>query len=176
MAQGFSSPQIDNKKDLLAEFDKNAKEARALLKGVSDQQLMKDWILLAGGKAIFTMARVACIRGMMMNHVIHHRAQLTVYFRLLRVPVPGLYGPSAGPTRLGCHRGKLAASESLNHRAPVLLLCDGLVSCISCSGSTQALSPLAAFKQRVVLRTNGTAEIVEWFRLFGNLTPWPGNV
>jgi uncharacterized damage-inducible protein DinB len=97
----FQLPPIDNKRDPLAEFDKNAKEARAFLKGVSDQQLMKGWILLAGGKAIFTMPRVACIRGMVMNHVIHHRAQLTVYFRLLRVPVHGLYGPSADEVRPG---------------------------------------------------------------------------
>ena len=97
----FQLPQIDNKKDLLAEFDKNAKEARASLEGVSDQQLMKDWTLLAGGEAIFTMPRVACIRGMVMNHLIHHRAQLTVYFRLLGVPVPGLYGPSADEGRFG---------------------------------------------------------------------------
>ncbi len=51
--------------------------------------------LLAGGQEIFTMPRVACIRGMVLNHLIHHRAQLTVYFRLLGIPVPGLYGPSA---------------------------------------------------------------------------------
>ena len=41
------------------------------------------------------MPRVACIRGMIFNHIIHHRAQLTVYFRLLNVAVPGMYGPSA---------------------------------------------------------------------------------
>ena len=47
-----------------------------------------------GGKTVFKMPRVACIRSMVMNHLIHHRAQLTVYYRLLDVPVPGLYGPS----------------------------------------------------------------------------------
>jgi hypothetical protein len=56
---------------------------------------MKNWKLLAGGQEIFVLPRVACIRGVCMNHLIHHRAQLTVYFRLLDVPVPGLYGPSA---------------------------------------------------------------------------------
>ena len=56
---------------------------------------MKGWKLLAGGKEIFTMPRVACVRGMCMNHLIHHRAQLGVYYRLLGIPVPGLYGPSA---------------------------------------------------------------------------------
>jgi uncharacterized damage-inducible protein DinB len=56
---------------------------------------MEGWTLLAGGKEIFTMPRIACIRGFVLNHLIHHRAQLGVYFRLLNVPVPALYGPSA---------------------------------------------------------------------------------
>jgi hypothetical protein len=62
---------------------------------VSDVEMMKPWTLLAGGKAVFTMPRVACIRSMIFNHIIHHRAQLTVYYRLLGIPVPALYGPSA---------------------------------------------------------------------------------
>jgi uncharacterized damage-inducible protein DinB len=92
---GFEPPKITNRKELLAEFDKNVAESRAALSKVSDAEMMKGWTLLAGGKEIFTMPRVACIRGMVMNHLIHHRAQLTVYYRLLGIPVPGLYGPSA---------------------------------------------------------------------------------
>jgi uncharacterized damage-inducible protein DinB len=91
----YQPPKIENRKDLLAVFDKEAAEARAALASVSDAELMKGWKLLAGGKEIFTMPRVACIRGMVMNHLIHHRAQLGVYFRLLDIAVPGLYGPSA---------------------------------------------------------------------------------
>jgi uncharacterized damage-inducible protein DinB len=60
---------------------------------------MKTWKLLAGGQEIFAMPRVAVIRSVVMNHLIHHRAQLTVYFRLLDVAVPGLYGPSADETQ-----------------------------------------------------------------------------
>jgi len=62
---------------------------------------MKNWKLLAGGQEIFTMPRVACIRGMVLNHHIHHRAQLAVYFRLLGVAVPGMYGPSADEAQPG---------------------------------------------------------------------------
>jgi uncharacterized damage-inducible protein DinB len=91
----FEPPKITNRKELLAAFDKAAAEARAALAGVSDAELMKDWTLLAGGQKIFAMPRVACIRGMCLNHLYHHRGQLTVYFRLLGVAVPGLYGPSA---------------------------------------------------------------------------------
>jgi uncharacterized damage-inducible protein DinB len=91
----YQPPKIENRKDLLAVFDKESAEARAALASVSDAEMMKGWKLLAGGKEIFTMPRVACIRGMVMNHLIHHRAQLGVYFRLLDIAVPGLYGPSA---------------------------------------------------------------------------------
>ncbi len=91
----FEPPKIDNRKELLAEFDKNVAESRAALAKVSDAEMMKGWKLLAGGKEIFTLPRAACIRGMVLNHHVHHRAQLTVYFRLLGIAVPGLYGPSA---------------------------------------------------------------------------------
>jgi uncharacterized damage-inducible protein DinB len=91
----YEPPKISNRKELLAVFDKESAAARSALASVSDAELMKNWKLLAGGQEIFNMPRVACIRGMVLNHLIHHRAQLTVYFRLIGVPVPGLYGPSA---------------------------------------------------------------------------------
>ena len=91
----YEPPKITNRKELLAEFDKSSGEARTALASVSDADLMQDWTLLAGGQKIFIMPRIACIRGMVMNHLIHHRAQLGVYFRLLNIPVPALYGPSA---------------------------------------------------------------------------------
>lgn len=91
----YSPPKIENTQQLLAAFEKEAGEARTALSAASDGDFQKNWTLLAGGKEIFTMPRLACLRGMVMNHLIHHRAQLTVYLRLLDVPVPGLYGPSA---------------------------------------------------------------------------------
>ena len=97
----YQPPKIENRKELLAIFDKECGGSRAALAAVSDQGLMKGWTLLAGGKTIFTMPRIACIRGFVMNHLIHHRAQLGVYFRLLGVPVPALYGPSADEGQMG---------------------------------------------------------------------------
>jgi uncharacterized damage-inducible protein DinB len=91
----YTPPKIENREQLLAAFDKGTAEARAALAGVSDAEIMKDWTLLAGGQKIFAMPRVACLRGMCLNHLYHHRGQLTMYFRQLGVPVPGLYGPSA---------------------------------------------------------------------------------
>jgi uncharacterized damage-inducible protein DinB len=85
---------------LLDRFDKNVAEARALLAGVTDDDILKPWSLLVGGKTVLTMPRAAVIRGVVMNHMIHHRAQLGVYLRLNDVPVPSVYGPSADENRL----------------------------------------------------------------------------
>ena len=91
----YQPPKMDNRKELLDVFEKSVAETRAALSSVSDEEMTKNWTLLAGGQKIFEMPRAACIRGMVFNHLIHHRAQLTVYLRLLDVAVPGLYGPSA---------------------------------------------------------------------------------
>lgn len=88
-------PMMKSRKELLETFDKSVKSARAALSAVSDERLMKSWSLLAGGKAYFTMPRIAVLRGFVMNHMIHHRAQLGVYLRLNNLPVPSIYGPSA---------------------------------------------------------------------------------
>jgi uncharacterized damage-inducible protein DinB len=82
-------------KELLAMFDAKVAEARALIASASDADFMKPWTLKVRGQTAFTMPKVAVLRGMVMNHIIHHRGQLTVYLRLNDVPVPSLYGPSA---------------------------------------------------------------------------------
>ena len=63
--------------------------------GANDEHLLKPWSLLAGGKTIFTLPRIAVLRSSILNHAIHHRAQLGVYLRLNDVAVPAIYGPSA---------------------------------------------------------------------------------
>jgi uncharacterized damage-inducible protein DinB len=94
-APPYKEEPAKTRQELLDKFDKNAAAARAALAGASDEDLMKTWSLLAGGQTLFSMPRIACIRSFVMNHTIHHRAQLTVYLRLNDVPVPALYGPSA---------------------------------------------------------------------------------
>lgn len=79
----------------LQTFDENVKTARAALAGAQDADYMVPWTLKAGGRTIFTLPRLAVLRSFVMNHLIHHRAQLGVYLRLNDVPVPGAYGPSA---------------------------------------------------------------------------------
>ena len=88
-------PELKTNADVLAFFDKNVPEARAAIANASDQALMTPWTLSNGGKTIFTMPRIGVLRAMIMNHMIHHRAQLGVYLRLNDVPVPSIYGPSA---------------------------------------------------------------------------------
>jgi uncharacterized damage-inducible protein DinB len=92
---GYTPPKTSNQKELLAVFDGCVAETKKALENASDEDLMKNWTLLAGGKTIFVMPKVACIRGMVFNHLIHHRGQLTMYLRGMGVPVPGMYGPSA---------------------------------------------------------------------------------
>jgi uncharacterized damage-inducible protein DinB len=91
----MEQPSAHNRQELLAIFDKGLVEARAALAKVSDHQLLATWTLLNNGQVFFSMPRIAAYRGMIMNHLIHHRAQLCVYFRLNDIPVPALYGPSA---------------------------------------------------------------------------------
>lgn len=94
-APSYKEEPATSRQELLAAFDKHASAARAALAGASDADLAKTWSLLAGGQTLLSMPRVACIRSFVMNHTIHHRAQLTVYLRLNDVPVPAIYGPSA---------------------------------------------------------------------------------
>ena len=84
-----------SREELLNLFDKNVTGARAAIAGASDEDLFKPWSLLKGGQTLFSMPKIAVLRGFFMNHQIHHRGQLTVYLRLNDIPVPALYGPSA---------------------------------------------------------------------------------
>ena len=84
-----------------ATFDKNVAEARAAIAGVSDEELMRPWSLLQNGKTMMTLPKAAVLRSFVMNHLIHHRAQLGVYLRLNDIPVPSIYGPSADENPMG---------------------------------------------------------------------------
>lgn len=86
---------VKSVKEALALFDKHVTDARAAIMAASDRQFMEPWTLLSGGKSLFSMPKIAVVRSFMMNHMIHHRGQLTVYLRLNDVPVPAIYGNSA---------------------------------------------------------------------------------
>jgi uncharacterized damage-inducible protein DinB len=82
-------------KEAVEIFDKNVAAARAAIAGASNEELLKPWTLLHGGNTVMTLPRIAVLRSFVMNHSIHHRAQLGVYLRLNDVAVPSIYGPSA---------------------------------------------------------------------------------
>jgi uncharacterized damage-inducible protein DinB len=92
---------MSSRKQLLEAFDKNVSEARAILAKASDEDLMKPWSLMAGGKTIFTMPKIGVVRTFALSHSIHHRGQLSVYLRLNDAPVPSIYGPSADENPFG---------------------------------------------------------------------------
>jgi len=91
----YSPPKFETTQEIVDAFDKNVQEALDALKGASDEALMQPWTLRNGEQIFFTMPRIAVIRSLVISHMIHHRAQLQVFLRLLNVPVPGMYGPSA---------------------------------------------------------------------------------
>jgi uncharacterized damage-inducible protein DinB len=88
-------PRVESHATLIDTFDLSAESTRKALLGLAEDQLEQNWTLTSNGKTIFTMPRYHALRSMCFNHVVHHRAQLTVYLRQLDVPVPALYGPSA---------------------------------------------------------------------------------
>ena len=76
-------------------FDANVREAREAIAGASDADMFVPWSLKKQGTTLFTLPRIANLRSFVLNHVIHHRGQLSVYLRLNEVPLPSIYGPTA---------------------------------------------------------------------------------
>ena len=80
---------------LLQVFDVNVAKAREAIAGAADDAFFVKWSLLMNGRTIMTLPRVGVVRSFVLNHLIHHRGQLSVYLRLNDIPVPSIYGPSA---------------------------------------------------------------------------------
>jgi uncharacterized damage-inducible protein DinB len=83
------------RKEIVDKFDQTSAEARKALSELKPEMLGEPWSLKMGDQVFFTLPRAAVLRTFALSHIIHHRAQLVVYLRLLDVPIPGLYGPSA---------------------------------------------------------------------------------
>jgi uncharacterized damage-inducible protein DinB len=91
-----AKPRIaGSRAELLEMFEKSMPEAREKIAAASDEDLQKTWTLIWGGKQVLSMPRSTVMRSMVMNHMVHHRAQLGVFLRLNDVMFPGMYGPSA---------------------------------------------------------------------------------
>lgn len=94
-AKKFFAPEFKSSSELLEFFDKGVKDTIAALINTDDDAFGRPWSLKSGGHTAFTLPKAMVMRSFVMNHMIHHRAQLGVYLRLLDVPVPSMYGPSA---------------------------------------------------------------------------------
>jgi uncharacterized damage-inducible protein DinB len=91
----FNPPGPANLEEVHAAFAESIRAAEACLTNLTEESASENWRLMAGPKEIFAKPRVAVIRTMMLNHWYHHRGQLTVYLRLLDVPLPVIYGRTA---------------------------------------------------------------------------------
>lgn len=91
---GGSGYTFEKTETLLSMFDRNVKEARQALSKVTGETLEESWSLKHGDQVLFSMRRGEAARNTL-RHLIHHRGQLTVYIRMLDVPVPSIYGPTA---------------------------------------------------------------------------------
>ena len=92
-------PRPTNRAGLLAAFDAGTERLREGLAGAGDEALGATYTVRRGEQVLMAMPRAAMVRGMVLSHIIHHRGQLTVYLRLLDIPVPPVYGPTADEGR-----------------------------------------------------------------------------
>jgi uncharacterized damage-inducible protein DinB len=94
-APDFQHPPATNVSELLPALENSLTQAKKALGGMDDRAINATWKVLAGERELMAMPRIAFLRSIMLNHWYHHRGQLSVYLRLLNVPVPSIYGPSA---------------------------------------------------------------------------------
>jgi uncharacterized damage-inducible protein DinB len=92
---GYQPFRPQSAKQLLEVFDARAAESRTAIAEATDDHLQQIWSLSFGEQKIFSLPRFSVLRNVVLNHMIHHRGQLSVYLRLKDVPIPGMYGPSA---------------------------------------------------------------------------------
>lgn len=91
----YRTPSLRSRAEILAMFDANVTEAKKAIAGMKDSSIMEPWEFRDHGTVLLTMPRAVAFRTWILSHTIHHRAVLSTYYRLLGVPVPAMYGPSA---------------------------------------------------------------------------------
>ena len=94
-APNFTDPSPQSASELVPTLDQSIANAKKVLGGMNDDELMSTWRVMHGERELFALPRVAVLRSIMLNHWYHHRGQLTTYLRALDVPLPSIYGPSA---------------------------------------------------------------------------------
>jgi uncharacterized damage-inducible protein DinB len=91
----FSQQDAVSKAEILGALDSNVVIAREMLQALTPERAMHIWKLRVGGKEVMAAPRIGLVRALMFNHWYHHRGQLLIYLRLLNIPVPSVYGPTA---------------------------------------------------------------------------------
>ena len=91
----FTQAEAKSRQEILDAFSKSLEGAKDTVGKMDDARLMGTWTLTKDGKTIMSVPRIGIVRSILLNHVYHHRGQLSVYLRMLDVPVPSIYGPSA---------------------------------------------------------------------------------
>ena len=94
----YEMPTWSTTEELLALFDRSVADAREALQGTNDEHLLKPWRFVVAGQVMSEDPRYVVLRDTVLNHLAHHRGQLTVYLRLVGAKVPAIYGPSADDT------------------------------------------------------------------------------
>ena len=94
-------PQPATRDEVLETFDRSIGFATNKLTGWGDEGLEAEWKLIVGGQVVAAQPRAEVLRTLLFNQLVHHRGQLTVYLRLLDVPLPPIYGPSADESPFG---------------------------------------------------------------------------
>ncbi len=96
-----SRPSAESKTHLLSEFDASLAHAKEVINRWDDATATANWTLTKDGNVLMSLPRIGFMRAIGMNHLYHHRGQLSVYLRLLDVPLPSIYGPSADESPFG---------------------------------------------------------------------------
>lgn len=97
----FVQPEPQTTEEIIAAFEEGLSTAKKILSGTSNEQALSEWKILDGETVLIAMPRVAFWRTVMLNHLYHHRGQLSTYLRILDIPLPAIYGQSADTKAFG---------------------------------------------------------------------------
>jgi uncharacterized damage-inducible protein DinB len=97
----FIHAEAQNREEILTAFDEGLKKAKEIVSATTDERALEEWKLVDGDNVLMAMPRIAFWRSIMLNHLYHHRGQLNTYLRILDIPLPSVYGPSADTDAMG---------------------------------------------------------------------------
>jgi uncharacterized damage-inducible protein DinB len=97
----FNHPEAKSRNEILQIFEEGLKKAKEIVSATSDERALEEWKIVDGDTVLWALPRIAFWRTVMLNHVYHHRGQLSTYLRILDIPLPSVYGPSADTEAFG---------------------------------------------------------------------------